>query len=77
MLVTICLNTLIMAINGDCDYCQAGCATRKGVLEASNLFFTAVFTLESLIKIIGFGPWRWAWKTETQKWKDERGREID
>jgi len=70
ILVVIVINTLFMMMDHDCDFCEIevqgnpggtawrgsfNCATFKGILESSNLFFTAVFLLEMGIKIVGLG----------------------
>uniref|UniRef100_A0A7S0VSM7 EF-hand domain-containing protein n=1 Tax=Hemiselmis tepida TaxID=464990 RepID=A0A7S0VSM7_9CRYP len=70
ILIVIVFNTVFMMMDHDCDFCEIevhgnpggvplvggfNCATFKGILESSNLFFTTVFFLEMGIKIGGLG----------------------
>lgn len=67
----IVCNTVLMAINSDCDFCGwAPCAMEQAVMELSNVVFTAIFTLESLIKFIGYGPQRYLWVMAPMTWLD-------
>ena len=67
----IVINTLFMAINSDCDFCaQPTCATEKGVLELSNVVFTAIFTFEAVVNLIAFGPYRYLWIMSPMSWLD-------
>jgi hypothetical protein len=69
VLVVIVVNTMIMAMDHACDLCtQAYCAKYKGVLEGTNVFFAAVFLLEFLIKVSGFGITRYF--MVTMNWLD-------
>ena len=67
----IVINTLFMAIDADCDFCsQPTCATEKGVLELSNIVFTAIFTFEAAVNLIAFGPYRYIWIMSPMSWLD-------
>jgi hypothetical protein len=71
VMTAIAVNTLLMAIDADCEFCnQPSCAREKGLLELSNLVFTSVFSLESLMKLIGFGPVRYIWIMAPMSWLD-------
>jgi hypothetical protein len=56
-LLTIIINTLFMAIDHSCDFCNLAynCHTFKGALESANLGFAAIFLAEMLIKLAGIG----------------------
>ena len=56
-LVVILLNTLCMALEGVCSFEEDGhCYRFKGAMGVLNVFFTVVFGLEFLVKIVGLGP---------------------
>jgi hypothetical protein len=60
ILTVIVLNTVVMAIDHDCDLCtQAYCPGFKGSLEVLNVLFAAIFVFEAAVKIIGLGPWEY------------------
>ncbi len=60
ILVIILVNTLIMGMDVNCDFCSDGyCAKYKGSMESTNIFFNTVFLVEFLIKILAFGPKRY------------------
>lgn len=53
VMVTITANTIFMAADSDCDFCtSATCAQQKGILEGANVVFTAIFTFESVVKLV-------------------------
>ena len=61
ILAFVSLNTVQMAIDVNCDYCDVrppyifSCATYKSALEILNLAFCTVFLCELLIKWVGLG----------------------
>jgi hypothetical protein len=60
ILATIIFNTLIMAMDLHCDFCENGyCAAYKGVLESTNILFNVIFLVELVVKVIGYGPRRY------------------
>ena len=60
ILVIILVNTVIMGMDINCDFCLDGfCAKYKGSMESTNIFFNTVFLVEFLIKILAFGPKRY------------------
>lgn len=60
VLSVIIANTMMMAINHDCDVCtQDYCRTFKGTLEVFNVVFALIFVVEAVIKILGLGLWEY------------------
>ncbi len=60
ILVIILVNTVIMGLDINCDFCLDGfCAKYKGSMESTNIFFNTVFLAEFLIKFFAFGPKRY------------------
>jgi len=57
-IVVILFNVLQMAIDRDCDFIETPeyCRSFKRELERINLFFTAFFTFELVVKMIGYTP---------------------
>jgi len=71
VMAAIVVNTLLMAIDSDCEFCQnASCSQFKTVIEFSNVVFTSIFTFEMVIKIIGFGLYRYLWVLKFMTWLD-------
>lgn len=71
VMAAISVNTLLMAIDADCEFCDSStCARQKGVLELSNLVFTSIFTMESALKLAGYGPMRYLWLMSPMSWLD-------
>jgi len=56
IVMIIVLNTLGMAIDHSCNFCEKEyCRKFKGSLELSNVFFAFIFVVELSIKLIGLG----------------------
>jgi len=71
VMLAIVVNTILMAIDSDCEFCdEASCTRMKMVLELSNIVFTSIFTFEMVIKIAGFGLYRYLWTLKFMTWLD-------
>ncbi len=71
VVAAIVINTFLLAIDADCEFCDVPtCATQRAVMELSNLAFTAVFTFESAVKVVGFGAHRYLWIMAPVTWLD-------
>jgi hypothetical protein len=71
VVTAIVINTLLMAIDADCEFCDTPtCAMQRAVMELSNIVFTAVFTFESTVKVVGFGFHRYLWIMAPITWLD-------
>jgi len=63
VLTVICLNTLQMLIDINCDHCDSSvihCPSYKATLEILNMVFSLVFFFELIIKIMGLGVYKYA-----------------
>jgi hypothetical protein len=68
---SIASNTLLMAIDADCDFCdQSTCAGQKAAMEFFNVVFTVIFSFESVVKLVGFGWWRYLVLMRPMSWLD-------
>ena len=62
VLVFICLNTLTMLMDINCDHCDSSvihCPTYKVTLEFLNFFFSFIFFIEMIIKLVGLGIYKY------------------
>jgi hypothetical protein len=64
ILSVICLNTLQMLIDINCDHCDfesvIHCPSYKATLEILNMVFSLVFFFEMIIKLVGLGVYKYA-----------------
>jgi hypothetical protein len=55
VLTIIAINTLLMAIDHECQVCYDSCMWLKAVLEVCNVVFASIFAAEMTINVLGLG----------------------